>query len=93
MSVLNETAGITTEHIGAIERVCREMNTFLLVRPSTKETMQLIGEGIGIRDAFVRLPTQEIANHPLQQRRNVRWKREHELLLIEGEFPKDRGLR
>lgn len=45
MSVINETAGITSEHISAIEATCRDMNTFLLVRPSTKETMQLIGEG------------------------------------------------
>jgi len=45
MSVLNEVAGMTTEHIAAVENTCREMNTFLLVRPSTKETMQLIGEG------------------------------------------------
>ena len=39
MSVLNEAAGMTTEHIAAVEKTCREMNTFLLVRPSTKETM------------------------------------------------------
>ena len=45
MSVINETAGITTAHISAIEATCRELNTFILVRPSTKETMQLIGEG------------------------------------------------
>lgn len=45
MSVLNTDAGITTEHIAAIEQTCRETNTFILVRPSTKETMQLIGEG------------------------------------------------
>lgn len=45
MSVLNEVAGITTEHIAAIEQTCRTLNTFILVRPSTKETMQLIGEG------------------------------------------------
>jgi len=45
MSVSNEAAGITTKHIGDIERTCQMTNTFLLVRPSTKETMQLIGEG------------------------------------------------
>ena len=45
MSVSNVASGITTKHIGDIERTCRQLNTFLFVRPSTKETMELIGQG------------------------------------------------
>jgi hypothetical protein len=45
MSVINVDAGITTKHIRDIERTCRELNTFLFIRPSTKETMQLIDQG------------------------------------------------
>ena len=45
MSVINVDAGITTKHIRDIERTCREVNTFLFIRPSTKETMQLIDQG------------------------------------------------
>lgn len=45
MSVSNVAAGITTRHIADIERTCRQTNTFLFVRPSTAETMQLIDQG------------------------------------------------
>lgn len=45
MSVSNVASGITSKHIGDIERTCRQVNTFLFVRPSTKETMELIGQG------------------------------------------------
>jgi anthrax edema toxin adenylate cyclase len=45
MSVNPETAGVTAKHIADIERVCRELNTFIFLRPSTKETMQLIDQG------------------------------------------------
>lgn len=45
VSVTNVEAGITQKHIGDIERTCREVNTFLFIRPSTRETMELIGQG------------------------------------------------
>ena len=45
MSVNPEIAGVTAKHIGDIEKVCRDLNTFIFLRPSTKETMQLIDQG------------------------------------------------
>jgi hypothetical protein len=45
MSVLNVDAGITTKHIRCIEWACKDVNTFLFVRPSTQDTMRLIDQG------------------------------------------------
>jgi len=45
MSVNAVESGITLQHIQDIQRTCKEVNTFLFVRPSTQETMSLIGEG------------------------------------------------
>jgi hypothetical protein len=53
MSVTNLAAGITSEHIAAIEQTCRELNTFLLVRPSEVDTMELIGQGYATKSMDV----------------------------------------
>jgi hypothetical protein len=45
MSVVPEKAGITAKHIRAIEWCCKDVDTFLFVRPSTPDTMRLIDQG------------------------------------------------
>lgn len=45
MAVTSAESGITDGHIAAIQKVCQDMNVFLLVRPSTADTARLIDEG------------------------------------------------